>query len=66
MPDSSDGEPPGNVVWLGNAMSGWIAKELQDWWAELLDLDTPEHLTRIVNQRLPQNTDGFGKIRPSS
>jgi hypothetical protein len=49
MPDSSDGEPPGNVVWLGREVQVAIARGLVDWWEELLDDEVPEHLLRILN-----------------
>ena len=66
MPDSSDGEPPGNVVWLGRDMGGWIAKGLHDWWAQLLDDEVPDHLLRILDEPLPRDPHGRGKIGPPS
>ncbi len=66
MPDSSDGEPPGNVVWLGNAMTGWIGRELQDWWAQLLELDTPDYLVRMLDEPLPEESDNVRLFRPTN
>ncbi len=49
MPDSSDGEPPGNIIWLGRDMHVWIARELTGWWEDLLDQEVPENLLQILD-----------------
>ena len=63
MPDSRDGQPPGNVVWLGRDMHFWIARELTGWWEDLLDRDIPDHLLKIIEAAPPSPRNR--PIRPS-